>query len=135
MSQGSSLVSVVGSTPEELNKWASRLVDDDEELARLHVKFWGKSMADEEREWRKQQSSGSENKGEIQNNVGRDEAIDAIGDESIDEDSDIIPGCGVFDLGMTGMSNSGPFWIRVWHLLAPINFSLILLTGGIRPYF
>jgi hypothetical protein len=135
MSQGSSLASVVGSTPEELNEWASRLVDDDEELAQLHTRFWGKSMADEETEWRKQQSSGGENKGELQNNVGRDEAIDASGDESTDEDSDIIPGCCVFDLGIPGMSNSGPFLIRVWHLFAPINFSLILLAGGIRPHF
>ena len=46
---GPSLISVVGALKEDLDQWHRMKLSDTRDLARLHQKFWGKSMAEEER--------------------------------------------------------------------------------------
>ena len=59
--------------------------DDETPLALFHKKFWGKSMKDEESEWRKSQP-------EIR--------IDQDQDEITDMDDDIISGCYILDISV-----------------------------------
>jgi hypothetical protein len=113
MSQsGSSLTSVVGSRPEDLARWDSRSADIPEELVELHKRFWGKSMADEERAWRTQKPipDSDGDKGKFHGDIGQDEGMDV--DASMDEDSDINPGCYVLDFGIPEILQT-PIWIRV----------------------
>lgn len=109
---GSSLASVVGSRPDDLDKWTSRLLLSRNALAQLHIKFWGKSMADEERDWRAKEPIANGNRGNVQSDVGQDEGVDVGGDESTNEDSDVIPGCYTLDLGIPEITQRR-IWIRV----------------------
>ena len=73
MSESSSLASVVSN-----QTWKA---DDGTPLALFHKKFWGKSMKDEESEWRKSQL------------IDQDEEI-------TDADDDIISGCYVLNISI-----------------------------------
>lgn len=101
MSKSSSLASVVGT-----QTWKA---DDNTPVAQFHKKFWGKSMKDEESEWRDTQ---------------KDEWCDTREDERMDQDQDqdeatdmddIIPGCYVLDIGIPGMAISR-LWIRADYI-------------------
>jgi hypothetical protein len=91
MSESSSLASVV------CNKtWKAD--DDKTPLALFHKKFWGKSMKDEESEWRESQIR-----------------IDQDQDEITDMDDDIISGCYVLDISIPRMQVSH-LWIRADYI-------------------
>jgi hypothetical protein len=95
MSKSSSLASVVGT-----QTWKA---DDNTPVAQFHKKFWGKSMKDEESEWR-----------DTQEDTQEDEHMDQDQDETADMD-DIIPGCYVLDIGIPGMAISR-LWIRADYI-------------------
>jgi hypothetical protein len=125
MSQSSSLASVVGSHPDDLAKWTLRLISGRDALSQLHKKCWGKSMADEERDWHVANDSTPDSrdrsKDDVQSCVGQDEGMD---DGSMSEDksmdnagnmdgaSDIVSGCYVLELRITEILRR-PIWIRV----------------------
>lgn len=90
MSEASSLNSVV-----RVQTWLK--IDDDVPLAMFHEKFWGKSMEDEEAEWR------------------RGYAERGFRDERLDEDDDMMPGCYFFDIGIDGLGMSS-LWIRADYI-------------------
>ena len=71
---GTSLDSVV--FPERIDRWTK--LCDNQPLAQLHVKFWGKSMAEEEEAWHARQHSTS--------------------NLSNSENDDIQPGCYVLNI-------------------------------------
>jgi hypothetical protein len=79
-------VSSVVSVQSDVN-WPDKLRDDNP-LAQLHKKFWGKRMDLEEEEWRKSQL------------------------EPVDDDleGDILPGCYVLDIGIKTLFSK--MWIR-----------------------
>jgi hypothetical protein len=89
-----------------------------EPLALLHAKFWGRSMVDEEKEWRNSRppvlAIGSEFGDKDQDG---DERMDEDSDETMDEgqrtdlDDDIVPGCYLLDIGIEGLDFS-KIWIR-----------------------
>jgi hypothetical protein len=119
-----SLASVIGS-PElgeghsnNFIEWSSSRVSRDYPVAQLHAKFWGKSMDDEEEEWRKTQppipSTGSELQHEDQD---IDDRMDEGADESdgTDRDDDVIPGCYMLHLGIDGLDISD-IWIRAEYI-------------------
>jgi hypothetical protein len=118
---GSSLASVVGSHSKDLDKWTPKRIDDRDALARLHAKFWGKSMADVARDSpASTPNSTNEDKdtikdqGEVFDDCGHGKmAVDE--DESADEDDDIGPGCYFLDIGIDGLEYS-KIWIRADYL-------------------
>ena len=74
---------------------------DDGTLALFHKKFWGKSMKDEELEWRKSESQSAQiriHKGEL-----------------ADAEDDIISGCYVLDIGIPEIPVSR-LWIRADYI-------------------
>lgn len=107
---GPGLASVIGSRPEVLAEWNSNLLASELSLTRLHAKFWGKSMADEEREWRDTQppipAVGSE--------LG-DERMDEDGSEGAGLDDDIIPGCYFLEIDIEGLEYP-MIWIRADYI-------------------
>ena len=100
---GSDFASVVDA---DQDPTAWRKVRDADSLTRLHAKFWGKSMAVEEQEWRSGQS------GDPARARHEDQDEDDPMDEDVDEDDDIIPGCYLLDLGM----NVPKIWIRADYI-------------------
>ena len=88
MSESSSLASVVSN-----QTWKA---DDGTPLALFHKKFWGKSMKDEESEWRKSQL------------IDQDE-------ETTDADDDIISGCYVLNISIPHIPVSH-LWIRADYI-------------------
>jgi hypothetical protein len=82
--------------PEKSEKW--RRLSDNQSLAQLHAKFWGKtwSMAEEEEAWRVRQHSTS-NPSES---------------EDDDDDDDIKPGCYFLDIDNEAIKMRS-IWIRV----------------------
>jgi hypothetical protein len=102
-----SLASIVGSHPEGVVKTPFNdqgLV----QLSRLHAKFWGKSMKDEEEEWRKAQplfsEAGDEPRGQDQN---WDESMDVDGDTN----DDIMSGCYALNVDVKAIVYPS-IWIR-----------------------
>jgi hypothetical protein len=93
-----------------LPKWI--LLDDDEPLALLHSKFWGKSLMCEEPPWGNRQPQVSPQLG--------DEAqpMDVDGDG---DDDDIITGPSILNIGIDGLPFSKIFiradYIRVYNFL------------------
>src|SRR6202042_1636592 len=82
MSDSSSLASVVRV---KSRKWQKL---DDEPLALFHARFWGKSMEDEEKEWRKAQPQiegqpEDEDEG-MYEGKGKGRAVDEDGDEAME---------------------------------------------------
>ena len=115
-------------------KWVK--VTDKEALAPFHTKFWGKSMEDEEAEWRKEprqiEGPGDEDEDEGRHegkgkgraiDEGEDEVMDTDEDEpetdadelegeATDEDQDVIPGCYPFNVGIEDIT----VWIRADYI-------------------
>jgi hypothetical protein len=89
-------------------------------LTQLHVKFWGKTMADEERDWRNAQPPiGGEI--DVEDQCG-DERMDEDGDdiggdegERTDVEDDFIPGCYALDINIEGIECS-KIWIRADYI-------------------
>ena len=122
MSDSSSLASVVRVNFRK--KWQK--LADGYSLALFHARFWGKSMKDEEEEWRKAQphiegqpededESRYEGKGKGRMiDEDEDEAMDEdeLEGEATDEDEDAIPGCYPFIVGIEGMT----VWIRADYI-------------------
>ena len=118
---GSGLASVIGSPDlgewhsKMFVQWSSNLLPKDHLLALFHAKFWGKSMVEEEQEWRNAQRPTPAIGGEL----GGDgvERVDEDVDERMDEgertelDDDIPPGCYVLDIGIPGLGFP-KIWIR-----------------------
>ena len=127
----SSLASVVHV---KFRKW-QKLVDR-HPLALFHARFWGKSMEDEEEEWRKAQpqiegqpededEGRYEDKGKgraIDEDAGKGRAIDKDDNETMeedelegeatDDDDDDIPGCYPFSVGIEDIT----VWIRADYI-------------------
>ena len=77
--------------------------DDETPLALFHKKFWGKSMKDEESEWRRSQIRiVDQDQDQDQNNTS-------------DMDDDIVPGCYVLDISIPGIRLSH-LWIRADYI-------------------
>jgi hypothetical protein len=100
---GSDFASVVH-IPKRQTQWPK--LDGDDPLTVLHAKFWGKSMAIEEQEWRSVQW------GDPARARDQDQDEDDPMDEHLDEDDDIIPGCYPLDLGI----NVPKIWIRADYI-------------------
>jgi hypothetical protein len=95
MSQ-SSLASVVST-----QTWKA---DDKTPLALFHKKFWGKSMKDEESEWRNTQPGVADQDGDGRMDQDQDNM-----------DDDIISGCYVLDIGIPRLAVSR-LWIRADYI-------------------
>jgi hypothetical protein len=124
---GSRLADVIGSPDigeghaKIFADWTSNLLPNDLPLSRLHAKFWGKSMVDDEHEWRKSQPVAEEcmDDGEDALMAGiEDEVMEATdGDEEEaedEEDEDLIPGCYFLDMSVAGIEPS--IWIRADYI-------------------
>jgi hypothetical protein len=114
---GSALASVIGSHPDDLAEWKSRLIRSDCPLAQFHAKFWGLSMAGEEQDWRDTHPPIPVAGGELGYGDGQ---VDEDGDENMDESErtildDIIPGCYILDLGIEDLEYSR-IWIRADYI-------------------
>ena len=99
---GSDFASVVY-TNQDPTTWQK--LRDTDPFTLFHAKFWGKSMAVEEQEWRSVQSGDPARAREDQ------DGDDPMGDD-VDEDDDIIPGCYLLDLGIDGTK----IWIRADYI-------------------
>ena len=85
---GTSLDSVV--FPDQIDRWTK--LCDNQPLAQLHIKFWGKSMAEEEEAWCARQHSTS--------------------NLSNSENDDIQPGCYVLNIDNDAIKMQS-IWVRV----------------------
>ena len=103
----------------------------------LHSKFWGKSMEEEEQQWRDSQLSEDhrsrtqggdedmdpdvdERMDQDANNIAKDGNITEDADDiteivSVDEDEDIIKGCHVLDIGVRTIKK---IWVRAEYIRA-----------------
>src|ERR1700722_2238588 len=99
---GSDLASIVY-IPEYLEKWPQ--LPSNHPLAQLYTKFWGKSMADEERDWRISQSIG------VNSGDGGDEG-EGMDDAKI---NDINPGCYVLNIDIDAIPYPR-IWIRAEYM-------------------
>ena len=127
---GSTFASIV-KIPSYMKPWP--ILDNDDALALLHAKFWGKNMADEEQQWLKAQqaSRATGTEFELRDQEGGERidvvvngtmAVDevAVVDETMDEtttidpDDDIIPGCYMLDIGIDGLMSK--LWIRAEYI-------------------
>ena len=106
MSESSSLASVISN-----QMWKA---DDGTPLALFHKKFWGKSMKDEESEWRKSQIR-----------IAQDE------DEIMDKDDDIISGCYILNISIPRMLVSH-LWIRADYICV-FNFFQAFFNTHAKP--
>jgi hypothetical protein len=109
MYSGGGLDSVVR-IPDRFEAWPR--LNDYEPLSQFHAKFWDRSMADEEREWRNTQLAVGGELGD--KDQDGDTRIGEAGDDGTDEtelDDDIIPGCYTLDIGIVGLPYSR-IWIR-----------------------
>ena len=68
----------------------------------FHLKFWGKSMDDDEREWKSQFQS--------QKHSTDDDGDDDTDDEDVDDE--LIPGCCELDISPSPVSDISTIWIR-----------------------
>ena len=84
------LVSVVGDS--FVDDWKSRIISNDDPLAKFHTKFWGVANTAGEQEY--------DNDMEI--------------DGSAAEDNDIIPGCHVLDISIRGAEEK--IWVRADYI-------------------
>jgi hypothetical protein len=66
----------------ELQEWSDNYLESFDPLSRLHAKFWGTSMEEEERQWRASQATAGDN----------------FTGNSTEEDDDILPGCYLLDI-------------------------------------
>jgi len=115
---GPELASVVGSDPEDLADWRSKRIRDNRPLALFHAKFWGKSMADEEEEWRNSRPPIGAIEGELGDKDGDgDERMNEGSDETMhggqgtEVEDDILPGCYLLDIGIRGL-DFRKIWVR-----------------------
>ena len=88
-------------------------------LARLHAKFWGKNMADEEQQWLNADQEGKERIHAVVNEkmvVDETAVVDETMEEAttVDPDDDIIPGCYMLDIGIEGLIPK--LWIRAEYI-------------------
>ena len=86
--------------PSRLPRWPK--IDDDEPYAMLHKKFWGKAMADEERQWLNAQGFIPDSRGQSRDEgPGENDSVDK--DDGVDDEDNILPGCYVLDIGIRGV--------------------------------
>jgi len=92
--------------PKYLTQWP--LLEEDEPLAQLHAKFWGKDMADEEQRWRLSQPTIGVIEGQ-----DHDETMDTDSEfsDGEEEPEKAIPGCYVLDIDVEGLEVSS-LWIH-----------------------
>jgi hypothetical protein len=100
---GSDFASVVA-VDQVLTPWQKLDDDSEDPFTLLHAKWWGKSMAIEEQEWRRYQSL----------DPGGDDSMDEDVDKGLetDVDDDVIPGCYLLDLG----DDFSEIWIRADYI-------------------
>jgi hypothetical protein len=110
--EGQTLASTIGSLPKRLKEWESFKLSSESELQpyQFHNMFWGKSMADEEQEWRDAQGTGLGNERQ-----GGDEAMDVDVSVEVDGDDDIIEGCYFLEIGIEGFQLPR-IWIRAEYV-------------------
>ena len=86
---------------------------EDRALAQLHAKFWGKSMAEEEEQWRRAQPRTPTIGGELgDEDQDGDERMDEDQGERTDLEDDILPGCYVLDIGI----DCSRIWVRAEYI-------------------
>jgi len=90
---------------DRLEQWSKVVVD--EPLAQMHAKFWGKSMEDEEREWRNTPLTPAIG-GELEGDERMDVEVDDVSDTT-------IPGCYVLNIDVDGLEFS-KIWIRAEYI-------------------
>jgi hypothetical protein len=127
---GSTFASIV-EIPSYKQPWP--ILNERKPLARLHAKFWGKNMADEEQQWLNAQQASPATGNEFglrdQEEEERMDVVDnekmvvdetAVVDETMDEattmdpDDDIISGCYILDIGIDGLFSK--LWIRAEYI-------------------
>ena len=103
--------------------WKKLHVDD--RLSKFHVKFWGKNMDDEEREWLdlKTQSRDDSTDDDVIVDDGDDKDTDNGDDEDTgdtdsdsDADDELIPGCYELDISPNPVSAVPKIWIRADYI-------------------
>ena len=92
--------------PEEGVQWAQ--LPDSDQLARLHGKFWGVSMQDEETKWRKTQPNEEPLNVDVDNQKPEEH-------EKVEDD--IGPGSYILTLGIPGIEVS-QLWVRQEYIRA-----------------
>ena len=121
-----SLAAVLGATLGEdqydnFVQWSASRVRSDH-LAQFHTKFWGKSMEEEEEEWRNAQpppltgDEGHDRDDKMDGDRDGDAGMDE--DEGMDQgdkDNDVIPGCYMLDISIEGLEIS-KMWIRAEYI-------------------
>jgi hypothetical protein len=89
-------------------------VDDDSRFGEFHVRFWGKSMIDEEREWLNLKTQSLNHPTDDDNDVIL-ENRDDLGTDA-DGDDEFIPGCYELDVGPNPVSDVSRIWIRADYI-------------------
>jgi hypothetical protein len=121
------LASVVRLT-DRLPEWT--LLENDEPLALLHSKFWGKSLIFEEPPQRNSQPHASPHGSEL-----GDEAQCMDVDDDDDDDDDVIPGPSILNIGVDRLPFSKIFiradYIRVYDFLDQLE--IIQFPNGLAP--
>jgi len=88
-------------------------LDSDDRFSEFHAKFWGKSMADDEREWRNLTTLPSDHSGDdisMDYEYGDTGVTDA--DMDVDVSDEFIPGCYELDISPNPVSDVETIWIR-----------------------
>ena len=110
---GSSLASIIGPYQEFLTGWQSFKLSSPILLPfQWHAKFWGKSMEDEEQEWRNAQPPTVSVQG---SGLGDDKPMDVDTSEGEDLDDDFIKGCYSLEIGIKRLRISR-VWIRAEYI-------------------
>jgi hypothetical protein len=89
-------------------------VDDDSRFGEFHVRFWGKSMIDEEREWLNSKTQSLNHSTDDDNDVIV-ENRDDVGTDA-DGDDEFIPGCFELDVSPNPVSDLSKIWIRADYI-------------------
>ena len=109
---GSSLASIIGPYQEFLTcLQSSKLTSPIFLPFQWHAKFWGKSMEDEEQQWRDAQPPMSVEGG----GLGGDEPMDVDTSEGEDLDDDFIKGCYSLEIGIKRL-RIPKVWIRAEYI-------------------
>jgi|SRR6266550_5481428 len=126
---GSTLVSVIGPY-EELSEWQSFKLSPVKLAAQWHAKFWGKSMEDEEQEWRNAQlAMPMEGSGLGNEHWGEDESMDVDMSEEQGLDDDFIKGCYFLEIGI------GSTPLRIWIRAEYISIYNVLEAHYQKPSY
>jgi hypothetical protein len=92
-------------------------LDGDNRFSKFHVKFWGKSMDDEEREWNLVSHSTDDDViMDYGDEDGDDDGDAYVVDEDTDADDELIPGCYELDITPNPVSDLSKIWIRAEYV-------------------